>query len=64
MAGADARAAAPAPVAEPPPGEGPAAELLDAAAAVVGVAAVPRNVTAPYGFAMVVPATPPVVPVV
>lgn len=37
---------------------------LGAAAAVAGAAAVPRNVTAPYGFARVVPATPPVVAVV
>jgi hypothetical protein len=41
-----------------------AAELLGVAAAVAGVVAVPRNVTAPYGFARLVPATPPVVAVV
>jgi hypothetical protein len=38
--------------------------LLGEAAAVAGVVAAPRNVTAPYGLAKVVPATPPVVAVV
>jgi hypothetical protein len=35
-----------------------AAEAFGAVAAVDGAAVVPGNVTAPYGFACVVPATP------
>jgi hypothetical protein len=35
-----------------------AAELLGAVAAVDGVTVAPGNVTAPYGFACVVPAVP------
>jgi len=50
---------APAPIPEPPAGEG-LAEVLVAAAVVDDVAAVPGNVTAPYGFARAAPATPPV----
>ena len=61
---ADPRAPAPAMVPEPATEEVLAGEPLGVAAAVAGVAGVPRNVTAPYGFARVVPATPPVVALV
>ena len=60
-AGAETPGPTPAPLPKPPAEAALAAELLGAAAAVDGVAAVPRNVTAPYGFAKVVPATPPFV---
>jgi len=55
-AGADVPAPAPAP--DPPLEEVLAAELLGAVAAVDGATVVPGNVTAPYGFASVVPAMP------
>jgi hypothetical protein len=60
VAGADEPAPAPAPPPppEPPPEEVLAAETLGAVAAVDGVTVVPGNVTAPYGFACVVPAMP------
>jgi hypothetical protein len=54
--GADVPAPVPAP--DPPPEEVLAAETLGAVAAVDGVTVVPGNVTAPYGFACVVPAMP------
>jgi hypothetical protein len=54
VAGADE----PPPPPEPPPEEVLAAETLGAVAAVDGVNVVPGNVTAPYGFACVVPAMP------
>jgi hypothetical protein len=63
-AGAEAPGPAPAPLPKPPAEAALAAELLGVAAAVAGVVAAPRNVTAPYGFATVVPAIPPVVAVV
>ena len=63
-AGAEAPGPASAPLPKPPAEAALAAELLAVAAAVAGVVAAPRNVTAPYGFATVVPATPPVVAVV
>ena len=56
MAGADEPAPPPPP--EPPPEEVLAAETLGAVAAVDGVTVVTGNVTAPYGFAGVVPAMP------
>ena len=49
---------------EPLAEEGFATAVLGAAAAVDDVAVVPGNVTAPYGFARVVPAVPLVVAVV
>ena len=49
---------------DPMPGETPAAELLDPVETVEGAAVAVGNLTAPYGFARVVPATPPVVAVV
>jgi hypothetical protein len=55
---ADVPGPAPAPVPEPPPEEVLAAELLGAVAAVDGGTVVPGNVTAPYGFASVVPEMP------
>jgi len=61
---AEAPGPVPPPIPEPPPEEIPAVGLLCPAAAVAGAGAIPRNVTAPYGFASVVPATPPVVAVV
>jgi len=57
---ADAPDPAPAPLPEPPAEEVLAVELLCPAAPLDGVG-VPGNVTAPYGFAKLVPATPPVV---
>ena len=59
-AGADVPDPAPAPLPEPPAEEVLAVELLCPAAPLDGVG-VPGNVTAPYGFAKLVPATPPVV---
>jgi len=55
---------APDPAEEPLAEEGLATAVLGAAAAVDNVALVPGNVTAPYGFARVVPAVPLVVAVV
>jgi hypothetical protein len=55
-AAADVLGAAAAP--GPPEEEGAAAVLLGAAAAVDGATIAPGNVTAPYGFARVVPAIP------
>ena len=63
-AGAETPGPTPAPLPKPPAEAALAAELLAVAAAVAGVVAAPRNVTAPYGFATVVPAIPPVVAVV
>jgi hypothetical protein len=55
---------APDPAEEPLAEEGLATAVPGAAAAVDDVAVVPGNVTAPYGFARVVPAVPLVVAVV
>jgi hypothetical protein len=61
---ADVLGPAPDPAEEPVAEEELAAAVLGAAATVDDVAVVPGNVTAPYGFARVVPAVPLVVAVV